>query len=660
MAKSIEDFIWERMVDAIQNGAQDNDLRDQYDQMMSDRNYNNRDVNQLHDHILKMVDMGWESCRSQREEDKLIEDCIAEGISQHIGVWVTSDKNLANAIESDRIYRDLEAGAREWDAIEDDYDRAMNGDRRGGRDNGRGYDDRRGGRGGRQASGFSSGRNTGIGYSQSRPMTSRGSDRDDRRRGRDSNSRMTGGFGGGNRRGDEREERQGRQNSRMEREQPNDQRNRSPLARSGGRREEERPVERVAQAPAEEVIVRNEGPDLNSERPYDDFWDNNENWQLAHKSRWEWTWTPQQQFCRTYDPEQEVRFLVKNAQGKVREEFLPMSDDLSFTAHEIKALTRPNAERRVRGEDGGDQEISLPGTDIDSVDLNALGAQVEVVRKTLITELDLTKVHRNDKPLIERTEADGLVAVTATRLKEDTAIAASQVMVSTIVPSTGKGHAELAQLSTLMGADGELATLQRRLLTLRGKVDESVLTYIDKHYTEEVNHSLKHSFGFEKLRIDSFIADFGDLLEVITKRRNQGFTAQYLQRTRAIVPTLLLVEEEGRGELLEATDLLPEREGDNEGYTQYRNSALVFIKPNASVSVDIDLEAFGLVTDTPRVAVATGAGADPELRDALVGLYAIARKASPAGRVRLVTADNTELELVAMAGARDVVGVRLA
>lgn len=661
----LEDVILDRLIDVIQNGAKDSDLRDEYDRFMSQRNYNNPDMVALHEHCIKMVELGWAECRNDRDEDRLIEQCCDEAVGQGIAIWVMGDKQLANSIEDDRVWRDIQASARAWDGVEDDYERAT---RRGGRDDrgGRGgrndRDDRRGG-----------GRNTGLGYNQSRPPMG-GSGRDDRGSRDRGDSRMTGGFGSGGRGRNDRDDRDSR-STHVPRESArnaddNQQRSRrdsSPLARPA-RQQETQEVERhesrlQRHQETDDVIELNAGPDLNSDRPFDDFWDNGENWQLAHVSDFVWQWSPQQQMRRSYDAEQEVRFLVKGVDGKVREEFLPMTDQLSFAANEIKALTRPNDGRRTRDTVGAiADDITLPGRDIDAVDLDVLGVKMDEVRRTLITELNLTSNVLADSPAYASTLRDGLIRATSLRLQSGKDIAAVQNIVIELLPSSGAGRTELESLGNLIGADADLTTLQKRLQALRGKVDESVLDNINEHYTAEVNHSLNHAFGFGgKLAIESFIDDFADMLAVMTKHRNPGYTSQYLSRTRNLVPTLAIMSEaQGRKDVIASLDLLPEAEEDSTDYITYRENMIVVLKSSASVSIAVDLVAFGVVDDVPRVALGNGEGADPELRDALNSLYLVARKASPPGRVHVITADNVTLELVGIAGARDVVGVRRA
>ena len=69
-------------------------------------------------------------------------------------------------------------------------------------------------------------------------------------------------------------------------------------------------------APVVEEVA--DGPNMDLDRPYDNFWVDGENWQLAHRSNWTWSWSPKQQTRRSYNPDEEVRFLVKSKTGHVR------------------------------------------------------------------------------------------------------------------------------------------------------------------------------------------------------------------------------------------------------------------------------------------------------------------------------------------------------
>lgn len=655
MSRNFEDVIYNLIIDRIQNGARNSDLRQAYDDYMANRKYNNPEMNELFEHVLKMIEMEWDRCRSERDEQELVSVSIDEGIAQHIGLWVTSDRDLANAIQDDNVYRDLQTAAGEWERLEKSYDRFSRNarDDRGGRGDYR--DDRRG-------NGYRDNGRRSNGFGSNLPRGSSGrDDRDDR-----GSARMTGGFGNSrqSRQEEDRRDRREQETRRIERDvRPRtDARTASPLAR-GGRADsrQEEVVETTRHDPRDEVIDQNTGPNFDSERPFDSFWDKGELWQLAHVSTLQWTWSQKQQFRRTYNPDQEVCFLVQSADGSVREEFLPMTDDLQPFAHEIRAITRPHQERRVRDRAGNDQEISLPGDDIDAVDLDKLNKDVEAARRIYIGDLDVNKAHVVPGPLVVGSVQDGLLGATRQRLKLDCDVAVINSMVTQVVPTTGKGLDALSNFKALLtnNAEGGLDVLHKRLAGIKDKVDESVMELIDRHYTDEVNHLLKHAFEFGALRIDSFLGDFPDLVEVIGKQRSPSYAQHMLSRTRNIALSLVIdTDEEIRRDVIAAQDVLPEHEDDNDAYRTFRENAVVAFRPKATLSVNVDADAFGVLTSDTRVPPKQGPNADVEMADTLVALYALGRRATASGRVFLLTADNIELELVAEAGARDIVGIR--
>lgn len=655
MSRNLQDAIYELIIDRIQNGARQSDLRQAYDDYMSTRNYNNPEMTELANHIFGMVEMEWDQCRDRRDEEDLISNAIDEGIAQNIGLWVTTDRKLANAVSDDNVYRDLQKAAGDWERTQRSIQRYLDGAR----------DDRRGSygrddRGGR-SNGFGGGSRS-NGYGGNIP---RGSGRGDRRDDRGS-ARLNSGFGSRQSREEEdRRDRREQENRRIERDvRPRtDARSTSPLTRTGNRNEERRdePVVQTERQddPRDQVIDQHAGPNFDSDRPFDSFWDNGELWQLAAKATLVWKWSPKQQHRRTYNPDEEVCFLVQSADGTVREEFLPMTDDLQPFAHEIKAITRPFEERRVRDRAGEGQEIALPGEDIDAVDLDKLNSDVaEARRLVLISDLDVNKAHVASGPLVVGAVGDGLLGAARQRLKLDCDVASLNAMVAQVVPTSGKGLDALAQFNSLLTntTDGGLDVLHKRFKALEGKLDESVMTLIDRHYTQEVNHLLKYAFEFGQLSIDSFLGDFPDLMPVIINQRSAAYAQHMLSRTRNVGLSLVIeTNPEIRTEVINAQDVLPENEDDNEAYQKFRENAVVAFRPSAVISVNVDAEAFGVLTDETRV---PNKKVDSELADALVALYALGRRASTAGRVYLLTADNIELELVAEAGARDIVGVR--
>lgn len=637
----LANFVYERTIDYIQNRVKDNPVRDEYDRYMSAQNYNNNDMGTLVDVIVAVADAELQTARNDREAEQLILDIIVSMVDANVGMFAMTDERIANGVP-DRMYEDLKRAAVKWEDILS----RLQGNARGSRGVSRSFGGGSGARGGRsvfgaQESAFG-GRRSVFGG------------RDDGGQARASQ----GGFGG--------------RSGALRSEEPHplfDRPAAGQAARTSGFGQSARGSYAAAEparepvrerAPVVEEPTTQDGPDMTKERPYDDFWVDGEHWQLAHRSKWNWSWSPKQQSRRAYDIDQEVCFLVKGKDGTIREEFIAMTDDLVETAHEIRASVRPNRPRNVY--DRQDADPVFEGDDLDAVDLDALNNTLKTARKELLSELDLTNPSINTAAVaISGLEEAALrVAGAATKTESDiTTINAIDGVQLAADPETIKG---LESIKALSANDADLQILQKRLQSLRGTMAESVLNFLDKHYTKEVNAALRDQFGQTGLYIDSFVEDFADLLNCSTfKKHGQAYVSQFLQRTSVILAGLhYMSDADERLEFLECSDILPIAEEDPEAYKQFRQNVVVLFRPMATIHVKIDADKFGLVTDVVRTPVRSGEGADPEMADLLTSLYAIGRKTTGAGHVYLVTADNICMELVPISGARNIVGIRMA
>lgn len=633
----LANFVYDRTIDYIQNRAPDNEVRDAYDRYMSAQNYNNNDMATLVDVIVAIADAELSTVRSDREAEQLIKDIVVNMVDANVGAFALSDRRIADAVP-DRTYDDLKRAAAKWE----DIITRLQGGTRGARSS---YG---GGRQGRS-----------VFAAQERSFGQRRSvfDRDEPAQTRASNSPFA-----------------GRPAVGVQREHPLFDRPAyaaprttgfGQSARNGytGSTEAERPQYQSRETQAPEVNVTQpkvDGPDMSKERPYDDFWVDGEHWQLAHKSNWIWAWSPKQQTRRAYDIDREVCFLVKGKDGTIREEFIAMTDDLVETAHEIRAQVRPNRPRSMLERQENDPIFI--GDDVDAVDLDALNNTLITARKELLSDLDLTNPQINTPAVAISGIEEAALRVAGMATKHDadiTTINAIDGVQLAADPATIKA---LESIKALSPGEADLQVLQKRLLSLRGTMAENVMNFLDKHYTKEVNSVLRDQFGQTGLAIDSFIEDFGDLLNCGSfKKHGQAYVAQFLSRTSILLAGLhFMVDADERLEFLECTDILPIAEEDPEAYKQFRNNVVVLFRPVAMIHAKVDSEQFGLVTNEVRTPVRTGVGADVEMADLLTSLYAIGRKTAGAGHVYLVTADNICFELVPISGARNIVGIRLA
>jgi len=343
---NLVNYIYDKNIDYIENRARDNDIRPEYAPFMSERNYNNNEMNKVVDVIAIICDAELANARSQREEDNLIRDIIVSMVDAHAGAFAMSDKRIVDAVPDD-IYSEMKRLEARWEDIVHRLQGGVAGR-------------------GRQTGGFGSSARRSV-FDNSRENTFGGRssvfDRDD-------NSRD-------NRRASNSVFSQSRAEPRESSVFDSDRESAYSVRPNGFGQSAARGRVDVARTDTPEplrpqpvVEEKVDGPDYSSSRPYDNFWVDGENWQLAHKATFQWSWSPKQHTRRTYDPEQEVCFLVKGKDGSVREEFLAMTDDLVAYAHEIRTLTRPNETRRTSDRELGDD--LFPSNDLDVVDMEAL------------------------------------------------------------------------------------------------------------------------------------------------------------------------------------------------------------------------------------------------------------------------------------------------
>lgn len=641
MSNDFVNHIYDRTVDYIENRARDNDLRSAYAEYMSKGNWNNNEMANVVEVIAVIADDELGRCRSEREEEACIRDVIITCVDANCGSFGLSDRQLANAVPDD-VYTEMKRADAKWNDI---LNRLSGNTRGGGSRGGQRQQSRGWGGGSQQQSRSVFDRNNSYGERRS------AFDRDEPREERASNSVFAG--------------RDVPSRSPVFERQREESRDAAP-PRSAFAQTRERPPapeqtrreEPARQPEPTRTEAAQDGPDLSKERPYDDFWMKGENWQIAHRSKFTWSWSPKQQTRRAYDPDNEVRFLVKGVDGQIREEFIQMTDDLVEEAHAIRAHQRPNRPRTTTDRMEGD--VVFVGSDLDVVDLDALQVTKHYAAKELLQELDISTPYISEQAISVATIEEAAVRVAGDATKNDGDVTATNNIMSVQLAGDATSIKALESIKSIGVNEGDLLQLQKRFKSLRGTLAENVLNYLDKHFTQEVNSALGDQFGLAKPRIDSFMEDFEDLLNCNTfKKQGQAYASQFLSRTRILLASMqYLTEEDLREEFLECTDLLQPSEGDPEAYTEFRKNMVVLFKPVAMVHIKLLAEQLGFIDNEVRVPVRTGQGADPTMVDTLNGLYAIGRKTAGAGRVYLVSADNLIFELVPISGARDIIGIR--
>lgn len=628
MSSNFANHVYDRVIDYIENQADSSDVRHEYARYMSQGNWNSNEMGNLVDVVVVVADAEMDNARNDREEQNILRGCITSIVDAHCGYVTMSNRRMVDRVD-DRTYRNLEKAAGDWEDLLNSL--------RGGR--GRGHGGRQQQQSGRDIP-FRD-RNDGGRRSVFDDSPSTGGrrtvfDKDTSDQPARSGSTV---FSGG---------------TAQRREEPAREERYVDQAFNRSARREERAPEPIKEE------VKQDGPDMSLERPFDNFFCNGEQWQLAHTSTFKWSWSPKQQTRRAYDPESEVRFLVKGVDGTIREEFVAMTEDLTEEAHRIRNDNRPNRRRLVHDSESND--VIMIGDDPDAVDLDAMQNTYECVRREFLGDIEINNPDINENALNLSSAAEGIVEVAGQAAKVDNDVVSINVFQSTMLATDPNTINAIENFYAICSSENDLLAVQRALQSMRGTVSENVMNFLDKHYTNEVNSSLRDQFGFSTMSIDTFIGDFEDLLNCKKfEKLGASYRAQFLTRTRPLMNTLhFMTDAEDRANNIDCSAVLVQGDNDPAAFNAFRENILIAFKPMAFVHVKADLELFGLVDGETRVPARTGEGANPVMADLLRNLYAIGRKTSGSGRVYMVTADNICVELVAASGARDIIGLRLA
>lgn len=326
--RDVEDAVFNVLSEHIQRTSRDNEFRDMYWKMMSERNWANNEFDRLVNEVTDFVYLIESSYSANTRFDTVVTDAVEKWVMMDLADLVLSDRD----IQLDRrMERDLQELAHERAGYIREMKRLADEERRGSRDRRDSRDSRVPSRGSAGAPGRSSG-------------WGRGSRDDDRE------STRTTGFGGRGRRVEE-----PRASRSEEREEP--------LVRGRTGRtvsdQVDEPVRETRTTRAEPVLKPStiEGPDFTLARPYDQFWIAGECWRPAYQVEGDskWSLVPNKGeafalFGTAYDPRKKMRFLVLNPkENTVREELKDMSRDSDYLRHELNS--RQNQTRRHTSND---------------------------------------------------------------------------------------------------------------------------------------------------------------------------------------------------------------------------------------------------------------------------------------------------------------------
>jgi hypothetical protein len=624
-----EQALWDGIADEavkyIEERADERDaseLRERYADILGKNNFANRDFEAL-------IDSMFDNFRNIEDEyarpDDRLQDFLPKAVSDVV------DGHFANSVLSNRRTAD-DLDNRTYGEMEDMvklYKDLLGGRGRGSRDRGRdgGRDGGRGGRGGRDERG-------GSGYSrggrQERP-------------GRTENlGRTSGGSSGG-----------GWRNQRAARTKvaagdhwAEAARDAAEGAREEDLREERRPSAAkalVADSPIHPPIESRpvlEGPDYTKARPFDEFTQDGEHWKVATKSGWKIPFDYQNPLAsvpKLYDVRTEIKYHVMNADGKVREEIVKVTEDNRYLAHE--GQMQPERYQSTRRSAPG---ISLSGTkSVEGEDnLKAVDAKPSVTNlQEALGNLPADQFDVGDAgaPLGETINS----LVFNTRVKMFPGKEAQRLNMCyrhTAIMATSWEQEELVK--RIYGSNN-LSAAAQSLRDMQSEFDPAIWAELNKRFSDLVLRAVRFQFQHNSVKAMSFANDWEKLIKHLESTKGEGFASDFAQRTSYIIPMACAIA--ARDDLSAFTE-----------QPDVDLPCVVFLDSTAIVCLDSTLDLLGVGRQLLNMegGASITAQADQGLNNVVRGLYNKLDNKAPspgATRVFINTNDGAVLEVIPFA-----------
>lgn len=504
----LHDYVHQLLREVITESRGRSEPREFYYDVMSARGWMNPQFSNLVDEVVVFTQLIEPDQPRDMPLDEIAEMAAAEWLHMDLGEFILSDRALSGRL-TDKQYREAEDAALDKERAIKEIQRALNSSRRGNDryDDRRRYDDRGRGRGG-----YDRGNDRDRG---------RGRDRwsdvgRDRRRDRPGESSMMSGGISAARKRDNMSRRDEDYDDRRPREQ-------EERVRSAPENRVEEPARPKGISRQELARYTVNGPDFSKSRPYDDFMQNGEIWQAAHLSQFKLD-TKTHPFLTAYDFNKKIRFLVKDQDGKIREEFIDMCDDLDYLRHEL-AGTDPREARRQAA------ERKRPRVNTDDKENNPQRQERQVKRIHL--NLNLSKVEKSTIMAASTAEAEIMVAMERSIKNED--VVARHVLVTTPLMSNDQTIEALEDVANARS----LSEAAELLLGYKNQMDPMVYKIVNEKMASRLTHALRNSFG-QKVRLTDFAADYGKAYQWMREAHGENWARNFGNRTRSLIADVFL------------------------------------------------------------------------------------------------------------------------
>lgn len=517
MSKGVFDYTFDLLADMIESRRGDSEPRQIYWEIMSSRNWANPQFSSLVEEVIAFSQLIEPEFRNNTPFEDILQEAAEEYLHLDIGDLIVNDRNLANRV-TERQWDEASAASKEKARAVAAIERMMaSGSRRGpdrGRDAGRGRDT---GRGRPDPRDYARDRRS---NNPRERFSNRGYDTPRNRPGE--GSMMSGGLGAARRREAEMREREEVRSSRDREERQRDH-----------VREERRPEPRpIEPAPVKQPsgISRQEaskytvnGPDFSKPRPYDDFMLNGEIYQAAHLSHFKLD-AKEHPFLTAYDFNKKIRFLVKDQDGHIREEFIDMNQDMDYLRHEL-AGTDPREARRQATENKRPKVKLSESEDV----------PVRQERPVKRIRLDLNLSKMDKVSIMSSSIAEAEATVGMERLIKDEDVCARHVILTSPMLSD---EATIEALEDLANARS-LPEAAELLRDYRESIDPVIYKALNEKMASRLTHAMRNEYGM-KVKMTDFAESYSKAYEWMRENRGEKWARAFSDKNRILIDEVFL------------------------------------------------------------------------------------------------------------------------
>lgn len=291
-----------------------------------------------------------------------------------------------------------------------------------------------------------------------------------------------------------------------------------------------------------------QGYDFTKPFPYEDFWMDDKHYQAAVKSKWKPTGTPLEQLPRCYNINTHVMYYVRDVEGNVTQEEIPVNDENRYINHTLyndPARAEAISARKPVSLRFGKKPVE-EGDTLDFLDEPkpaVKGSAGDVVSVSNLNYGSESMEGTSQPPLIDsqtsqvfdcRSQLDGATKDDGTSTILRTYVARLPIMNSTV---------ESAQAVKTLYNCKTLPELADRMKSLEDVIDPGVYKLVGDRVAEAIVDHTNHSFNTE-MKAMSFPLHWPDFTAYILRKRDAKWAAEFTHQLARVIPDVLSYSED--------------------------------------------------------------------------------------------------------------------